>query len=77
MSAEGDSGVDPLIEVMNKLAGEAADEIENLAERLEVTHVWRGIRGTDEFERIDMPDDDAHWDGIACRDLTIKEFERK
>ncbi len=71
MPAEG--GIcDPLIEVMHKLSAQAADEIENLAERLEVSHVWQMVPGGTDLERVDAPDSLANWDGIACRDVTIK-----
>jgi hypothetical protein len=57
------------------LAQRAADEIENLAERLEVAYVWQTVPGGTELERVDAPDEVANWDGIACRDVTIKMLE--
>lgn len=55
--------------IPNRTCGEAADEIMRLRERLEIGYAFN-VAG----ERVACEDD--HYDGIACRDETIKLLER-
>jgi len=52
---------------------QAADEIENLAARLEIDYVWQLENG--ELVQVEASDDCAHMDGIYCRDVTIAAME--
>lgn len=53
-----------------KLLRDAADEITSLRARLEITHITNA-----NGERVPMPDEMKHYDGIECRDETIRLLE--
>lgn len=58
----------------------ALDEIERLqarvgelSERLEITHLWHGVDGSDELVRVECAEPlPPHMDGISARDETIR-----
>jgi hypothetical protein len=56
-------------------------DIDKYRERLEVDHVWKGSGQTTELTREDIPytgfENEISYDGIDCRDETIKLLEGK
>jgi len=44
--------------------------------RLEVDHIWVGTEVPGQLQRVEC-EDDAKYDGIACRDETIKQLEAR